>query len=124
MKKQKALRNSPWDMAAFCFGCAVAGFSLLFAVLLITGSMLLFHPAASLVFAALELSLIHIFLVGSQYKRTVPGSMQVDVQEGRRKRGILRRPFPSASVELMRMDAPGCSGVSGKAAFYLSLIHI
>ena len=66
MKKQKALRNSPWDMAAFCFGCAVAGFSLLFAVLLFTGSMLLFHPAASLVFAALELAVFFFLLLSKR----------------------------------------------------------
>ena len=66
MKKQKALRNSPWDMAAFCFGCAVAGFSLLFAVLLFTGSMLLFHPAASLVFAALVLAVFFFLLLSKR----------------------------------------------------------
>lgn len=66
MKKQKALRNSPWDMAAFCFGCAVAGFSLLFAVLLFTGSMLLLHPAASLVFAALELAVFFFLLLSKR----------------------------------------------------------
>lgn len=68
MKKQKALLSTPWDMAAFCFACAVAGFFLLFTVLLFTDSTLLFQPAASLVFAVLELVVFFFLLFSKRLK--------------------------------------------------------
>lgn len=66
MKQRKAPLGTPWDTAAFCFAGAVAGLSLLFTVLLFTGSTLLFHPAASLVFAALELAVFFFLLLGKR----------------------------------------------------------